>query len=480
MSARKIFFNTILQSIGKVVSVAIGLVTIALLTRYLGDEGFGEYTTVTAFMGFFGVLADLGLYLVTTRLISKEGADEKKILGNVFALRFVTVLGMLMVGAVIALFFPYSAEVKQAMFVGIAAFTFVSGTQVLIGVFQKHLIFYQLTASEIIQRTVMLGLVWWFISLNFGLTSFVWVLAISSGVHFFISLAIVRKFIPFQLQWDFRFWKAILTESWPLAFSVVLNLVYFRADTLILSVFKPAADVGVYGISYKILEVLMAFPAMFAGLIMPFLARFAFKEWPLYREYLQKSFDAVLIAIVPMVIITLFFARPIIDLVGGRGFADADTVLQVLIFATAILYLGNLLGYTVVALGIQKQMLKGYLLGAVVGLALYFLLIPKYSYFGAAYATIAVELIVFAYAYYLTSRSSAFYPSFSILGKAGIAGTVMALSFYLLKFPWIPEVIIGSAAYLGLLYVLGAIPKSFLQDLLAKRKEAEAIAPITE
>src|SRR3989344_1491236 len=419
MSARKIFFNTILQSIGKVVSVAIGLVTIALLTRYLGDEGFGEYTTVTAFMGFFGVLADLGLYLVTTRLISKEGADEKKILGNVFALRFVTVLGMLMVGAVIALFFPYSAEVKQAMFVGIAAFTFVSGTQVLIGVFQKHLIFYQLTASEIIQRTVMLGLVWWFISLNFGLTSFVWVLAISSGVLFFFFLSLFPTFIPFQLQWDFRFWKAILTESWPLAFSVVFNLVYFRADTLILSVFKPAADVGVYGISYKILEVLMAFPAMFAGLIMPFLARFAFKEWPLYREYLQKSFDAVLIAIVPMVIITLFFARPIIDLVGGRGFADADTVLQVLIFATAILYLGNLLGYTVVALGIQKQMLKGYLLGAVVGLALYFLLIPKYSYFGAAYATIAVELIVFAYAYFLTSRSSAFYPSFSILGKAG-------------------------------------------------------------
>src|SRR3989344_4741679 len=84
MSVKKIFYNTLLQSVGKAISVAIGLITIAFLTRFLGDEGFGEYTTVISFMGFFGILADLGLYLVTTKEISKEGADEAKILGNVF------------------------------------------------------------------------------------------------------------------------------------------------------------------------------------------------------------------------------------------------------------------------------------------------------------------------------------------------------------------------------------------------------------
>src|SRR3989344_5944982 len=270
MSVKKIFYNTLLQSVGKAISVAIGLITIAFLTRFLGDEGFGEYTTVISFMGFLGILA----------------------------------------------------------------FASVSGTQVLVGVFQKHLVFYKLTASEIIQRLIFFGGVILLIRLGLGLTHLILVLAIANIVHFLICWRMAQKLIPFRLQFDTAYWKYILIKSWPLGSAVLLNLIYFRADTIILSFYKPAADVGVYGLSYKILEVLMAFPAMFAGLIMPFLARFAFKQWDEYRLYLQKSLDAILLVIVPMIVVTLFFARPIIDLVGGNGFTDADKVLKILIFAT--------------------------------------------------------------------------------------------------------------------------------------------------
>jgi len=336
MSVKKIFYNTVLQSVGKVISVAIGLVTIAFLTRFLGDKGFGEYTTVISFMGFFGIIADLGLYLVTTKAISEEGADEAKILGNVFSLRFITVLVMLVIGALIALLFPYSTEVKQAMFLGILTFTSVSGTQVLIGVFQKHLVFYKLTASEIVQRLIFLGAVISFIKLELGLTYFILGLTVANAVHFFISWTMAQRMIPFRLQFDTAYWKQILAKSWPLGAAVLLNLIYFRADIIILSFFKSASDVGVYGLSYKILEVLMAFPAMFAGLIMPFLARYAFKEWDKYKLYLQKSLDAVLLAVVPMIIVTLYFARPIIDVVGGSGFADADKVLKNINFCDSV------------------------------------------------------------------------------------------------------------------------------------------------
>ncbi|PIR96657.1 MAG: hypothetical protein COT91_05340 [Candidatus Doudnabacteria bacterium CG10_big_fil_rev_8_21_14_0_10_41_10] len=470
MSVQKIFLNTILQSVGKVISVAIGLGTIAFLTRFLGDEGFGEYTTVIAFMGFFGILADLGLYLVTTQEISREGADESKILGNVFFLRFLTVVTMLVIGAVLALFFPYSAEVKQSMFLAIVAFAFVSGTQVLVGVFQKHLIFYKLIGSEIIQRLVNLGLVVLFIKQDLGILHFILALAVSNGVHFFISMSMAQRITPFTLQLDFAFWKNILAKSWPLGFSVVLNLIYFRADTLILSYFKPPTDVGVYGLSYKILEVLMAFPAMFAGLIMPFLARYAFKEWSRYKKYLQNSLNAMFLVIVPMIIVTLFFARPIINLVGGDGFVGADKVLQILIFATALIYLGNLFGYTVVALNAQKKMLWGYGAGAVVGLLLYFVLIPRFSYFGAAFATLAVELIVFIFAYLVTGRASNFYPSISALFKALLAAIPMVGFFYYVQTQWVAEALSGLAIYTIFLFILKAVPRDFISEVIKKRE----------
>ncbi|MCL5435688.1 MAG: flippase [Patescibacteria group bacterium] len=474
MSVKKILYNTVLQSGGKIISVLLGLTTIAYLTPYLGQDGFGEYTTVVAFMGFVGILADLGLYLVTTKEISVPGADEKKILGNVFALRFVTVVAMLLIGAVVSLFFPYSTAVKHSMFVAILAFTFVSGTQVLVGVFQRYLIFYQLVGSEIVQRLLMLGLTLLFIFLRLDLIYFIWALAISNGAHFFLSLYLARRQIPFWLRFDLSFWWEILTRSWPLAFSVVLNLIYFKADTLILSVFKPASDVGTYGLSYKFLEVLLSFPAMFAGLIMPFLARYAFSEWAKYRLYLQKSLDAILLVIVPMVVVVCFYARPIVNLVGGGIYPDADAILKILIFATAVIYIGNLFGYTVVALNSQKAMVWGYFFGTLIGLGLYFFLIPKYSYFGAAIGTLAVETFVTAFAYFLTSKKAGFLPSFVLLFKAFTAGVPMILFFRFLNFPWALEAGTGLVIYFLALLILRAIPREFFQQIYQSSRAGSA------
>ena len=80
----KIAHNTLIQVVGKVISTLLGLFSLALITRYLGPNGFGEYTTITTFLTFFAVLADFGLTLVTTQMISHKSEDEKKLLNNLF------------------------------------------------------------------------------------------------------------------------------------------------------------------------------------------------------------------------------------------------------------------------------------------------------------------------------------------------------------------------------------------------------------
>jgi len=493
MSVKKIFYNTLLQSVGKLISIVIGLVVVGMLTGYLGSTGFGEYATVISFMGFWGILADLGLYLVATKEISEVGADENKILGNVFSLRIISVFLILLLGALVAQLFPYSAAVKETMFIAILAFAFVSGTQVLVGVFQKHLVFYELIASEVLGRIAMLVSTWFFIHQRLSLPSFILSLTLANGVHFLLSYYLVRRLVPFTLQFDFKFWKKILSKSWPLAFSVIFNLIYFKGDSVILSVYRPPQDVGLYSLAYKFLEVPLAFPAMFAGLIMPFLARFSFRDWASYRLYLQKSLDAILLLVVPLTLTTYFFARPIVNLVGGEIYPDADRVLQILIFATAIIYIGQLFGYAVVALDRQKTMQWGYLGGAMVGLVLYFILIPRYSYFGAAAATVLIELMVACIAVLITSRAAHFFPSFSILAKALIAGLPMALFFHYVNFAWrvnffstrfttvpawMSEAIIGLVIYTFLLFVLRAVPRDFIAEILGSRPGAAAELPI--
>lgn len=58
---RKIAHNTIIQIIGKGLTVVFALAIFGLITRNLGQEGFGHFTTVYAFLTIFGILVDLGL-----------------------------------------------------------------------------------------------------------------------------------------------------------------------------------------------------------------------------------------------------------------------------------------------------------------------------------------------------------------------------------------------------------------------------------
>lgn len=270
--SRSIFYNTLAQSLGKIIAVfVIGLASINLLTSYLAERGFGQYNTVLAFLGIVASLADLGLYIWLVREISTSGNSNDKIISNVLGLRLVTATGFLLLGAGVAILLPYEAEVKRAMFVAVAAFLFVSVNQVLIGIFQKHLAQYLVTAAEVIGRLINLILIYLFVRQHLGLSAFMVALIVGNACQFLLTLILARRYERFGIGFDFTLWKRILRASWPLAFSVVLNLVYFKADTVILSLVSTPEAVGVYSLPYKILEILLAFPAMFAGLIMPLL-----------------------------------------------------------------------------------------------------------------------------------------------------------------------------------------------------------------
>ena len=74
----KIVSNTLISYSGRVVSIVFALFSIGLITRSLGQEGFGEYTTVLAFLSLFVILSDLGLHSLMTREISRPASPRAR------------------------------------------------------------------------------------------------------------------------------------------------------------------------------------------------------------------------------------------------------------------------------------------------------------------------------------------------------------------------------------------------------------------
>ena len=93
---RRVASNTALQLAGKGALLAMGAVSIAVLTRYLGPERYGQYTLALMYMQLFAVLAD-GI-VGDTRHVAQGGVDlffggfrrplERKLLGSRRKLRF--------------------------------------------------------------------------------------------------------------------------------------------------------------------------------------------------------------------------------------------------------------------------------------------------------------------------------------------------------------------------------------------------------
>jgi len=464
----KIAYNTIVQVGGKVISTALGLITIALITRQLGAYGFGEYTTIITYLSFFAIFADLGLTLVTVQMISAKNADENGILSNLFTLRLVTAIVFLCFAPAIIYFLPYTPSVKMGALIGVLTFLFPALNQILIGVFQKYLRMDKDVLAEVVGRVVLLAGVVLGIFLGCGLYGVMLSMAASSLVNFLLHYIFSRKFVRIRLTFSPWIWKEIITRSWPLAITITFNLIYLKTDTLILSLLKSPSDVGIYGASYKIIEVASTIPFMFAGIILPILT----ESWSdgdarRYKHVMQRSFDVMLLFALPLIVGTQFVARDVILLVAGPEFAASGDVLRILIIATGGIFIGCMPAHGLIAVEKQKKAIPAYIFTAISSLAGYLIFIPLYSYIGAAWVTVYSETVISLILLYQAKKYSGFLPNLGMFWKIMLATTTMAAALSLLPdLNIVLTILIGAIIYGLVLFVTGGISKEMLKDLI--------------
>src|SRR3989338_557358 len=416
---RKIAQNTMTQIMGKGLSTILGLFTIGMMTRYLGQTGFGQYTTIMAFLQLAGILADLGLSLVIVQMISEHHEREEKIINNIFTFRFLTAVVLFIVAPMAALLFPFDPIIKTGIVVTAFSFLAMSLNQLIIGIFQKKLEMIKVAIAENLGRIVLLASVLYVIKHDIGLLAIMIAVTAGSLFNFATNFFFTRKWFRISFEYDREVWREIWRKSWPIGLSIIFNLFYFKADTLILSLTQTQADTGIYGATYKVLEVLITLPFMFLGLMMPFITtQWKKKNKVEFFGISQKAFDAMAMLAIPIVFGGYLLGVPVMTFVAGEEFVVSGRVLQILSFAIAFIFLSNVFTHIGVAIDRQKEMMWGFLAVAMLALGGYFLLIPKFSYWGAAWMTVIAEGLIVAISAYVVHRYTTFRPHLRLVKKS--------------------------------------------------------------
>jgi len=485
---KKIYRNLSIQTISRVISVCLWLLAVSLMMRYLGPERYGYYSIAIAFLQIFGIVADFGLYLITLQYLGvieiepKEKQQERidHAMSNLFTLRFFLALIFYGLAVLLSLFFPYPPVIKIGIFILSFSLFFCTLIQFFSSFYQKMFETGKIFKGEVLGNIISLSLIALFIIFDLGFYFILLAFVLANLVNFLILFFSCKKLVHLRFSFDFSFWREIFSKIWPIGLAIALNVVYFKADTLILSFYAPPSDVGFYGAAYRIFEGFIALPLLFLGLVIPQLAkawasrekdsssRNASAELGRFRLIFQKSFDFLVMIAVPFVFGSIVVGFKIMELIGGPQFKVSGELFKVISLAAGLLFVGELFKQLMIVLNKQKNVLPIYFAATILALVGYFIFIPLYSYWGAAWTTVGVEFLMLLALLWYFYKQTHILPRTGFLIKSIFSSLIMfaVLSFFknLNLFILIG---LGIVLYFSILFLLKGISKEDVKKLFS-------------
>ncbi len=507
--ARKILENTFIQVLGKLITAALSIVVLKIISGYLGTSGYGDYTTVYQFLAFFGIIADFGIYTITVKEMSRDESKIPTILGNVMGLRtFLAILAMVL--AVLAVFLVPRYENTLIPFGVLIAtlatfFTLLNGT--ISSVLQVHLKMQYATISLVLGKIASVLYMVWVAYIAFtgdpvsGFYHLLWAGVLGNFVMFLITGHYVRRFCKITYKFDYSYWKRIFFTSLPFGVALILNTIYFRLDVILMTFILPHSqmiggeaecvknlcsdiEIGLYGVAMRMLEMLVIIPVYFMNSVLPVMTRYIEEQSEKIRSLMQYSFDFLIATGLPILIGGFILARPIIHFISDPQFLGgsvyefgSDTAVRILMFAMLFSFVNALFGFTLVVLSKQVKLMfinAGAVLFNLIG---NILVIPIWGFRGAAMTSVFSEVIILIFTYWVAQKVLGFHLSLKTFIRtflsAFVMGVIIWFGFDLMAdmwFVWQLLVLIplGGLVYISLMFKTKAVTPEMLALLRKK------------
>lgn len=463
---RRVAWNTAAQGAGKAVILAIGLASVVITTRYLGATGYGKVALAFAFIQMLGILADVGLLTVVVREISRDPASTDRLVGNALVLRLVLSLALLALAALASLALSWDTQVRVAVLIAGVPFVLGLVNSALVAVLQARLRMDRAVVADVIGRAASFVALAVVVTLDAGFYAVVATAAVGALATLLVTWAIVFREARPRPRAEREVWRRLLVLALPVGAALAVSELYFRLDTLLVSVFRPYDEVGLYALSYRMVELIGILPAIVMTSVFPLLARYLQES----RELAARTVDAagdVFVAIgAPIAAGGLVVAPDLVRLIGGDEFAGAAGPLRLLLFAVALAFVSGLFGHALIAGGHQGSAVRLGIAALVFNLVLNLALVPPFGIEAAAAVALASELLLVSGGLILVRRDLGLRPHFRLLWRAAAAAAAMAAVLALVsELPLGLLLPLGAVLYAAGLWLLGGLDPRRLGEL---------------
>ena len=171
----KIAANSLAQLFSRIISAGSILVLTFLITTNLSRDVWGDFVTITSYLGLFVLITDFGINGAVLRKLIHNEENEEIYYKNLFGLRIaLSILSVFLAIAVLS-FLPYSIAVKIGIIFGTIFFVSQSIVNTTSAFFQLRMRYDLFAISDIVGSLVLILLAFLAIKLGFGLFGVVFV-----------------------------------------------------------------------------------------------------------------------------------------------------------------------------------------------------------------------------------------------------------------------------------------------------------------
>lgn len=258
--------------------------------------------------------------------------------------------------------------------------------------------------------------------------------------------------------------RELVSYSAPLAFASLASLIVsgIGIDTLMIGMFADSVgDVGIYNVIYPLANLLTLVFSSLSFLFMPVLSELhAEGETNQLIRLYQVATKWVVLVTLPLFLTMLLFPRTAIVLTFGQEYAPgaiAFAILGIGFFAQASLGLNR---NVLESLGRTRHVFLATALAAGVNVVLNILLVPSYSYLGAAVGTAAAYLVLTGHLSIMAYSELGALPFTRSLTQPAAVGISLFVGVSVLAHALIqisPLRLVGLLAFVGPLYLASVL-----------------------
>jgi O-antigen/teichoic acid export membrane protein len=457
---RKIASNTISQILSKVFTAIISIFLISSLTKYLSPEMYWQYNKIYNYLSIFTFLADLWLYTISVREISKNKDEASKIIWNVMGLRFILWIFIVFLSILIALFLPwYNSFVSLISIFIISLFSVVSlMNSSVLSLMQSFMKIEFSSFTFVLWKFVNLMLILWVIfilypkssntdfDIAFILIMISWLIWIV--VNFLLNFYYANKIVKVKPLFDTKYMKYLFKISLPYWIALFLSVVYFKIDVVLISLIEPSSladlSIALYSLPMKIIEVFMVIWMFFLNSILPSLSEYFKDDNKEKINYLIKnSFRFLFSFSIIILVLWVLFWKDIISIIATNDYLNSKIhnytsydAFVVVLFVLLFNFISWLFNYIFIASKNEKILLHINIVITMVNLIWNILFIPKYSFMWAAITTLFSQIILFLLWYYYSRKIIKFDYDFLYLLKVIMFSIIIYLfwNYFLLNY----------------------------------------------